>query len=105
MDAEDERLKLDYEQTLATYRQFTEIRFKLLAFVPTLTGVAVALLTNAELDGLERVALAGLGFFVTFGIVLRRDECQSGHRDCTFESSQVENPEAVVVVIATDALQ
>ena len=70
VDAEDERLKLDYEQTLATYRQFTEIRFKLLAFVPTLTGVAVALLTNATLDGSEQVALAGLGFFVTFGIVL-----------------------------------
>jgi hypothetical protein len=70
VDAEEEKLKLDYEQTLETYRQLADIRFKLLAFVPTLSGVAVALLTNARLDRSEKVALAGLGFFVTLGIVL-----------------------------------
>jgi Domain of unknown function (DUF4440) len=71
-DAREQRqsLMLDYEQTLETYRQFTDIRFRLLAFVPTLSGVAVALLTNAALHGSEKVALAGLGFFVTLGIVL-----------------------------------
>jgi hypothetical protein len=70
VDAEDPRLRLDYEQTLETYRQLADIRFKLLAFVPTLSGVAVVLLTNASLHGSEKVALAGLGFFVTLGIVL-----------------------------------
>jgi hypothetical protein len=68
--AEDPRLRVDYEQTLDTYRQLADIRFKLLAFVPTLSGVAVVLLTNASLHGSEKVALAGLGFFVTLGIVL-----------------------------------
>jgi hypothetical protein len=63
-------LRLDYEQTLETYRQLADIRFKLLAFVPTLSGVAVVLLTNASLHESEKVALAGLGFFVTLGIVL-----------------------------------
>jgi Domain of unknown function (DUF4440) len=70
LGAGEQRLRLDYEQTLETYRQLADIRFRLLAFVPTLSGVAVALLTNAALHGSEKVALAGLGFFVTLGIVL-----------------------------------
>jgi len=69
-DAVEQRLRLDYEQTLETYRQLADLRFRLLAFVPTLSGVAVALLTNADLHGSEKVALAGVGFFVTLGIVL-----------------------------------
>jgi hypothetical protein len=65
-------LRLDYEQTLATYRQLAEIRFKLLAFVPALSGVAVALLAREDLalDRWATVAVAMLGFLVTLGIVL-----------------------------------
>lgn len=37
----------DYEQTLQTYRQLVDIRFKLLAFVPAFSGSAVTLLTTA----------------------------------------------------------
>jgi Domain of unknown function (DUF4440) len=70
VDAKDEKVALDYEQTVETYRQLADIRFKLLAFVPTLSGVAVALLAGERLDELLRVALGGLGFFVTLGIVL-----------------------------------
>jgi ketosteroid isomerase-like protein len=69
-DAAEQKLRLDYEQTLETYRQLSDIRFKLLAFVPTLSGIAVALLSNARLLGYQKVALAGLGFLVTLGIVL-----------------------------------
>jgi len=69
-NAAEERLRLDYEQTLETYRQLADIRFKLLAFVPTLSGVAVALLTNTDLHGTEKVALGAIGFVVTLGIVL-----------------------------------
>ena len=65
-----ETAKFDYEQTLETYRQLTDIRFKLLAFVPALSGAAIALLTRSEIDGLEGVGLAGLGFVVTLGIAL-----------------------------------
>lgn len=70
MDTATDRLRLDYEQTLETYRQLAEIRFKLLAFVPTLSAIAVTLLTNADLDGTEKGALGGVGFLVTLGIVL-----------------------------------
>jgi hypothetical protein len=65
-----DRLELDYTETLATHRQLAEIRFKLLAFVPTLSGIFVGLLTSARLDGWEQVGLAALGFVVTVGIVL-----------------------------------
>ena len=41
MDADD-RLRLDYEQTTQLMRTLTDIRFKLLAFVPTIAGAAVA---------------------------------------------------------------
>jgi hypothetical protein len=65
-----ELLKLDYEQTLQTYRQLAEIRFKLLAFVPTISGAAIALLTKATMERWEKVVLAGLGFLVTLGVIL-----------------------------------
>jgi hypothetical protein len=63
--------KLDYEQSLETYRQLADIRFKLLALVPTLSAAAVALLTTTEaIPRWERLGLAGLGFLATLGIVL-----------------------------------
>jgi len=42
MDADD-GLRLDYEQTTQFLRTLVDVRFKLLAFVPTLTGAAVGL--------------------------------------------------------------
>ena len=67
----DHRAQLDYEQTLETYRQLTEIRFKLLAYVPTLTGAAVALMTKARhLDGWSRASFAAYGFLATLGVLL-----------------------------------
>ena len=44
----EEKLKFDYEQTHELIRMFTDIRFKLLAFVLTLTGAAVALLSGID---------------------------------------------------------
>lgn len=67
MESED-KLKLDYEQTCQQIRAFTDIRFKLLAFVPTLTGAAVALLSRVH-DQWTVLAVGSLGLFVTLGIV------------------------------------
>jgi hypothetical protein len=69
-DAHFERQRLDYEQTLETYRQLVDIRFKLLAFIPTLTGGAVALLSAADIEPVEQFALSLLGLFVTVGLVV-----------------------------------
>jgi hypothetical protein len=68
--ASEDALKLDYEQTCEQIRAFTDIRFKLLAFVPTLTGAAIALLGKSnDNDPWTVLAVGLLGLFVTIGIV------------------------------------
>ena len=64
----EDKLRLDYEQTNEQIRTLTDIRFKLLAFVPTLTGAAVALLTKST-NSATALAVGLLGLFVTLGIV------------------------------------
>jgi len=49
-DQERASLHLDYEQTTELFRMLADIRFKLLAFVPTLTGIAISLLTGDKLE-------------------------------------------------------
>jgi hypothetical protein len=64
-----ERALSDSEQTCQQIRTLTDVRFKLLAFVPTLTGVAVALLDKSVTAQIA-LAVSLLGLFVTFGIVI-----------------------------------
>ena len=40
----DDRVELEYGATTDLLRSLTDVRFKLLAFVPTIAGTAVALL-------------------------------------------------------------
>ena len=47
MDADD-KLRLDYEQTTQLMRTLTDIRFKLLAFVPTIAGASVGLVGRGQ---------------------------------------------------------
>lgn len=65
-----ERLQLDYEQTIAYFNLLSDIRFKLLAFVPTLSGVSVALVSSAKVSQSTALALGILGIFVTLGIIM-----------------------------------
>jgi hypothetical protein len=65
----DDRLRLDYEQTTQYLRTLIDVRFRLLAFVPTATAVAVAVVGRsgvaAELLGVGIIGLLGtLGIFV-----------------------------------------
>jgi hypothetical protein len=69
-DGRTDLLLFDYEQTLKTYAQLAEIRFKLFAFVPTLSGAAATLLTKAGFDQWTKAAAAALGLVVTTGIVI-----------------------------------
>ena len=62
-----------YEQLCNSYRQLTEVRFKLLAFVPSISGTAIALMSK-DLNAFEqapipRLIVALLGFFITLGII------------------------------------
>jgi hypothetical protein len=65
---DDDRLRLDYEQTAAMYRTLTDIRFRLIALVPTLTAAGVVVLAASK----PQVKLAGglLGGTATFGVIL-----------------------------------
>jgi hypothetical protein len=68
MDA-DATLRLDYEQTTQLMRTLTDIRFKLLAFVPTIAGASVGLVGRGR-SASDLVAVGLLGLVATFGVLL-----------------------------------
>jgi hypothetical protein len=70
VDDLDEQARWDYEQTVAGIRALTEVRFKLLAFLPPISGAALALLTRVDVPDDTKAVLAVLGFAVTLGIVI-----------------------------------
>lgn len=41
-----QKLQMDYQHTINQFKMLADIRFKLLAFVPTLAGAAVAFFTK-----------------------------------------------------------
>jgi hypothetical protein len=66
---DDDRLRLDYGQTTDLLRTLTDVRFKLLAFVPTIAGAAVGLFGHPR-PAAELLAIGLLGLVATFGILL-----------------------------------
>lgn len=74
MDWENERMKVDYEQTVKYFHVLADIRFKLIALVPVLTGAAIGLVSkslSAEkgISPETATAISILGFVVTLGIM------------------------------------
>lgn len=65
----DDRLRLDYDQTNQLLRTLTDVRFKLLAIVPTLAGAAVAFIGHGR-TAVEILALGVIGLVSTMGLVL-----------------------------------
>ena len=65
----DEPLRLDYDQTTDLLRTLTDVRFKLLAIVPTISGLAVAFLSRG-VPAAELLAVGLLGLAATLGVVL-----------------------------------
>ncbi len=68
MDADD-RLRLDYDQTSELIRALMDVRFKLLAVVPTIAAAAVGLLGSAR-SAADLLAVGLLGVIATVGILL-----------------------------------
>jgi hypothetical protein len=64
----DELLRLEYESAARLLGDLTEIRFKLLALVPTLSGAVVAFV-SAGRSGVELLAIGALGLAATSGIL------------------------------------
>ena len=65
----DDRLRLDYEQTTQLLRTLTDIRFKLIAFVPTFAGASVGFFGHPR-PAVELLAIGVLGLVATLGIFL-----------------------------------
>jgi hypothetical protein len=63
----DERLRLDYDQTTQLARALIDVRFRLLAFVPTVAGVAVAVIGTPR-PAAELLGVGFLGLLATLGI-------------------------------------
>jgi hypothetical protein len=68
MDSND-RLQLDYDQTQQLLRTLTDIRFKLLAFVPTIAGASVGFFGRPRAAA-ELLAIGLLGLVATLGILV-----------------------------------
>jgi hypothetical protein len=64
-----DRLQADYQQTTELLRSLTDVRFKLLALVPTLSGAAVAVLGHPS-SAAELLAVGLLGLTATLGVLL-----------------------------------
>jgi hypothetical protein len=65
----NELLRLEYEYASRLLGSLTEIRFKLLALVPTLSGTAVGLLRAGE-SAVTLLAVGILGLAATLGILV-----------------------------------
>lgn len=65
----DELLRLDYDQTNEQVRALLDVRFRLLALVPTIAGASVAFLGSHRPAG-ELLALGLLGLLATIGMLL-----------------------------------
>lgn len=68
LDADD-RLQLDYDQTQQLLRTLTDIRFKLLAFVPTIAGASIGFFGRAR-PAAELMAIGLVGLVATLGILV-----------------------------------
>jgi len=61
--------RLDYQQTIALLAGLGDVRFKLLALVPTLSGAAVAVLGRPS-SSAELLAVGAIGLIATLGVLL-----------------------------------
>ena len=61
------RAELDYSHTIELLRTLTHVRFKLLTFLPTIAGAAVALL-GRDSSAAELIAVGAIGLTATAGL-------------------------------------
>jgi hypothetical protein len=102
MDADD-RLKLDYDQTTQLLRTLTDVRFRLLAFVPTISGATVALFGKPR-PAAELLAVGLLGLLATLGVFLYELRNSQILDALVLRASVLERRLGLVSVYRSDAL-
>jgi hypothetical protein len=103
-DEAHELARLDYEKTVALLSTLTDVRFKLLAFVPTITGAAVALLGRGH-SAAELLAVGSIGLVATAGIVVYELRNTQLYDYATFRTIQLEERLGIVSVFAPPSLR
>ena len=66
---EDEKTRLDYETTVNGVLALADIRFRLLAFVPTISAAAIAIVSRGRPTAAELMAVGAVGLVATLGIL------------------------------------
>ncbi len=67
---EDEKSRLDYDTTVRVILGLADVRFKLLALVPTIAAAAIAIVSKAGATPAELMALGAVGLVATLGILV-----------------------------------
>lgn len=88
-DQDEARLEMDYEQTLATWRMLVDLRFRLLAFVPAIAGVLVALAGRSP--SATSALVAALGLTALFGIIMYDLRNSQFHDAAIHRAKELEN--------------
>lgn len=91
---EDSLLKL-YSEICSSWRMLTDIRFKLLGLVPTLSGAMLITLLSrssaiAGLSPIVRIGIAFFGLAITFGIMIYNQRNSQLYNDLISRGRRIE---------------
>jgi hypothetical protein len=67
---EDEKTRLDYDTTVRVILGLADVRFRLLALVPTIAAAAIAIVSKSGATPAELMALGTVGLVATLGILI-----------------------------------
>jgi len=84
-----DKLSLDYQQVNAYWRTLAEIRFKLLAIVPTLTGIGVTFLAEKHTPETE-TTVGLLGLLATLGLTFYDQRNTQHYNDAVKRAKRLE---------------
>ena len=93
------QIELEYERATSLLDGLTDVRFKLLALVPTLSGTAVGLLRAGE-SAVTLLAVGLLGLAATFGILVYELRRRGGGLGCAAICSGGGQGDAVILKVA-----
>ena len=88
-DQQIDQLKLDYQQTNMYITMLANNRLLPLTLLPALTGAAIAILTKFD-NPRTVIALALVGLFVSFGLILHDIHSAAQHSAAVYRAESIE---------------